>query len=472
MITKEAKKPTLLVALIPIAFMMLSLLVGIFFLGLDPQIPLLASAIVATVLGLSLGYSWKDIEKGMLKTVVLPIQAILILMVIGALIGSWTSGGVVASMIYYGLELLSPTYFLVAACLICMVVSVSSGNAWTSAGTIGIAIMGMAEGFGISTAMAAGAVISGCYFGDKISPMSEMTNLAAGITGLNLFEHIRHLLYTTVPAITIALIIYTIMGFTLTPEGSPDQVAVLQSQLSDIFVISPWLLLVPLIVIILLTLKIPAIPGLVIGSLMGAICTVMVQGADWTGALNTLYYGHAAETGVEILDSLLNNGGIESMFWTISLIMIAMAYGGILEVTRTLETIVESLIKMVNSTGNLIATTVGTSVMTNILACDAYLAMIFPARMYASEYKKRGLHIKNLSRTIEDGGAVTSPLVPWNTCGAFMFATLGVHSFAYAPFAFFCFLSPIIAIIYGFLNLKIEYLPKDEIETTDLPFAK
>ncbi len=470
--TKEPRKPTLLVALIPIVFMMLSLLVGIFFLGLDPQIPLLASAIVATVLGLSLGHSWKDLEKGMLKTVVLPIQAILILMVIGALIGSWTSGGVVASMIYYGLKLLSPTFFLVAACLICMVVSVSSGNAWTSAGTIGIAIMGMAEGFGISSAMAAGAVISGCYFGDKISPMSEMTNLAAGITGLNLFEHIRHLLYTTVPAITIALIIYTIMGFTLTPKGSPDQVAILQSQLDGIFVISPWLLLVPLIVIVLLTLKIPAIPGLVIGSLMGTICTVFVQGASWTDALSTLYYGHAAETGVEILDSLLNNGGIESMFWTISLIMIAMAYGGILEVTGTLETIVESLIKMVKSTGNLIATTVGTSVMTNILACDAYLAMIFPARMYASEYKKRGLHIKNLSRTIEDGGAVTSPLVPWNTCGAFMFATLGVHSFSYAPFAFFCFLSPIIAIIYGFLNLKIEYLPKDGAEEVEMPYAK
>ncbi|MBD8006282.1 Na+/H+ antiporter NhaC [Bacillus norwichensis] len=470
--TKEPRKPTLLVALIPIVFMMLALLVGIFFLKLDPQIPLLASAIVATVLGLSLGHSWKDIEKGMLKTVVLPIQAILILMVIGALIGSWTSGGVVASMIYYGLKLLSPTFFLVAACLICMVVSVSSGNAWTSAGTIGIAIMGMAEGFGISSAMAAGAVISGCYFGDKISPMSEMTNLAAGITGLNLFEHIRHLLYTTVPAITIALIIYTIMGFTLTPKGSPDQVAILQSQLDGIFVISPWLLLVPLIVIVLLTLRIPAIPGLVIGSLMGTICTVFIQGSSWTDALNTLYYGHAAETGVEILDSLLNNGGIESMFWTISLIMIAMAYGGILEVTGTLETIVESLIKMVKSTGHLIATTVGTSVMTNILACDAYLAMIFPARMYASEYKKRGLHIKNLSRTIEDGGAVTSPLVPWNTCGAFMFATLGVHSFSYAPFAFFCFLSPMIAIIYGFLNLKIEYLPKDKAEEVEMPYAK
>ncbi|MEK4027278.1 Na+/H+ antiporter NhaC [Pseudobacillus sp. FSL P4-0506] len=472
MTTKRPRTPNLLIALIPIVFMMISLLVGLFFLKLDPQIPLLASAIVATVLGLSLGYSWKDIEKGMLKTVVLPIQAIIILMVIGALIGSWTAGGVVASMIYYGLKLLSPTYFLVAACLICMVVSVSSGNAWTSAGTIGIAIMGMAEGFGISTAMAAGAVISGCYFGDKISPMSEMTNLAAGITGLNLFEHIRHLLYTTVPAITIALIIYTIMGFTLTPQGSPDQVMVLQSQLDDIFVISPWLLLVPLIVIVLLTLKIPAIPGLVIGSLMGTVCTVMVQGASWTTALNTLYYGNEAETGVEILDSLLNNGGIESMFWTISLIMIAMAYGGILEVTRTLETIVESLVKMVKSTGHLIATTVGTSVITNILACDAYLAMIFPARMYASEYKRRGLHIKNLSRTIEDGGAVTSPLIPWNTCGAFMFATLGVHSFSYAPFAFFCFLSPIIAMIYGFFNLKIEYLPKDETEEAEMPYAK
>ncbi|USG66641.1 Na+/H+ antiporter NhaC [Brevibacillus ruminantium] len=460
----EGKKiPSVWVALIPILFMILSLLIGIFALELDPHIPLLASAIVATIVGLCLGYSWKDIEKGFLKTITLPLQAIVILMVIGALIGSWTAGGIVPTMIYYGLEILSPTYFLVAACAICMLVSVASGNAWTSAGTIGIAIMGMAEGFGINTALAAGAVVSGCYFGDKVSPLSEMTNLASGVTGVDLFEHIKHLMYTTVPAIGIALILYTIIGFNLTQSpGSIDQVAVLQGQLRELFVITPWILLVPLCVIIMLVFKMPAIPGLMIGSVLGTICGIVVQGIPLKQALNTLYYGHTADTGIEVIDSLLNNGGIESMFWTIALIMIAMTYGGILETTRILESLVNSILKLVKTTGHLITTTVGTSVITNILACDAYLAMIFPARMYASEYKKRGLHMKNLSRTVEDGGSVTSPLIPWNTCGAFMFATLGVHSLTYAPFAFFCFLSPIIAIIYGHFGWKIAYVDKTE----------
>ncbi|MFM1652519.1 Na+/H+ antiporter NhaC [Brevibacillus sp. B_LB10_24] len=455
------KVPPVWVGLIPIAFMIVSLFVGIFVLELDPHIPLLASAIVATIVGLCLGHSWKEIEKGMLKTITLPLQAILILMIIGALIGSWTAGGIVPTMIYYGLEVLSPTYFLVAACAICMLVSVASGNAWTSAGTIGIAIMGMAEGLGIPIALAAGAVVSGCYFGDKVSPLSEMTNLAAGVTGIDLFEHIKHLMFTTVPAITIALILYTIIGFTLDhASDNAEQVMILQGQLRELFVISPWILLVPLTVIVMLVFKMPAIPGLVIGTVLGTICTAVVQGASLKEALNTLYYGHTAETGIEMIDSLLNNGGIESMFWTIALIMIAMAYGGILETTRILESIVNAILKRVRSTGSLIATTVGTSVTTNFLACDAYLAIIFPARMYASEYKKRGLQLKNLSRTVEDGGSVTSPLFPWNTCGAFMFATLGVHAFTYAPFAFFSILSPIIAIIYGFLGIKIAYEPK------------
>lgn len=455
---RQSKQPTLLVALIPILFMVLALVVGIGFLGADPHIPLFLSGVVAVIVALALGHSWKSLEKGMINGITLSLQAVMILVVIGMIIGTWLAGGIVPTMIYYGLEILSPTYFLFAACLISCIVAIAAGNAWTAAGTIGIALMGVGEGLGVNLAMVAGAVVSGVYFGDKISPLSETTNLAPGVAGSELFEHIKHMMFTTIPALVISLILYFILGFTLSNSGTDiQQISAIQSNLGDIFTISPWLLLVPALVIAMMIKRVPAMPALAIGAIMGAVCAVMVQGIPVKEAITVMHYGYTAETGMEVLDSLLNNGGVEAMLWTISLILIAMSFGGILEKAGFFQAIVDSLLKLAKSTGSLISTTVATAVATNVVGCDQYLGIIIPARMYAKEFKKRGLKMKNLSRTVEDAGTMTSPLIPWNTCGAFMFATLGVSAFSYAPFAFLCLLSPLFAIIYGFTGFSIEY---------------
>ncbi|SFE86559.1 Na+/H+ antiporter NhaC [Alteribacillus iranensis] len=468
--TKEAKKPTLMIAMIPILFMVAALVVGIGFLEADPHIPLFLSAVVAVIVALRLGHTWQGLEKGMIKGITLSLQAVMILVIIGMIIGTWLAGGIVPTMIYYGLEILSPTYFLFAACLISCIVAIASGNAWTAAGTIGIALMGVGEGLGVNLAMVAGAVVSGVYFGDKISPLSETTNLAPGVAGSELFEHIKHMMFTTIPALIISLILYFILGLSFSSSSSNiEQVAAIQNSLSDIFTLSPWLLIVPAIVIAMMVKRVPAMPALAIGAILGAISAVLVQGVPVSDAIMAMHYGFEADTGMEVLDSLLNNGGVDAMLWTISLILIAMSFGGILETAGFFQAIVDALMKFVKSTGSLISTTVTTSIATNIIGCDQYLGIIIPARMYAEEFKKRGLKMKNLSRTVEDAGTMTSPLIPWNTCGAFMFATLGVSAFAYAPFAFLCLLSPIFAIIYGFTGFTIEYeeTATDNVESLD-----
>lgn len=462
---KRTKTPSLAIALIPIFAMVAFLFAGIFVFEADAHIPLLLSAVVAAIVAVYLGHTWKEIEKGIINAVTLAMQALLILMIIGTIIGTWLAGGIVPTMIYYGLDILSPAYFLPAAAIICSIVAIASGNAWTAAGTIGIAIMGIGAGLGVNLAMVAGAVISGCYFGDKISPLSETTNMSPGITGVELFDHIRHMLYTTIPALVISVIIYFFIGLSFKGQGAGiEEVTTLQNNLNDIFIISPWLLLVPIIVLGLIAMKTPALPGLVIGSILGAIVAVTVQGVAIADILGIMVSGFQMETGNEVLDNLLNNGGIESMMYTIALVMIAMSFGGILEVSGVLETIVNALLKLAKSTGSLIATTVITCITANVVACDQYLSILLPGRMYIKAYRKRRLHPKNLSRTLEDAGTMTSPLVPWNTCGAFMTATLGVSTFQYAPYALLCLISPLIAIIYGFTGFKIEKLSQEEID--------
>ncbi|WP_339199078.1 Na+/H+ antiporter NhaC [Aeribacillus sp. FSL k6-2211] len=466
---KEKKTPSLFVALIPIVSMVVILFVGLFVFEADAHIPLLLSAVVAAIVAKYLGYEWRELEKGIISSVSLSLQALIILMIIGTIIATWLAAGIVPTMIYYGLEFLSPTYFLPIAAVICSIVALASGNAWTAAGTIGIAIMGVGIGLGINPAMVAGAVVSGCYFGDKISPLSETTNMAPGITGVQLFDHIRHMLYTTIPGLIIAVIIYFFIGLANKGNGAgSNEIEVLQQQLSDLFVISPWLLLVPVIVLGMIAAKTPAIPGLVIGSIMGAIVAIFVQGVPVSDIFSIAVYGFSKETGNEVLDNLLNNGGTEAMMYTVSLVMIAMSFGGILETSGVLQTIVDSLLKLAKSTGSLITATVATCVTANVVACDQYLSILIPGRMYLTAYKKRGLHAKNLSRTLEDAGTMTSPLVPWNTCGAFMSATLGVATLSYAPYAILNIISPLIAIIYAFVGFKIEKLPAEEMKKIEL----
>ncbi|MFD2924956.1 Na+/H+ antiporter NhaC [Halobacillus naozhouensis] len=471
-VKKAVKRPSFKVAMIPIVFMIMALYVGIARFGLDPHVPLLLSGVVAAIVALWLGYSWEDIESSFLDTIRLSLQAIVILLIIGAIIGSWIAAGIVPTMIYYGLGLLSPGYFLVSACAISCVVALASGNAWTAAGTIGIAIMGIGQGLGVDLAMVAGAVISGVYFGDKVSPLSETTNMAPGITGAELFEHIKHMMFTTIPALLIALVIYTILGLQFSEtQSSIAEVQTLQKQLSDIFVISPWLLLAPAAVILMMIFKMPAIPGLTIGSLIGVAFAIGFQGMGTGDAFSVMYYGFSKEVGIEVVGNLLNNGGMESMMYTVALILIAMSFGGILEKAGILEAIVVALLSFAKRTGSLIMATVGTCISANVIACDQYLSIILPGRMYSKAYKDRNLHPKNLSRTLEDAGTMTSPLVPWNTCGAFMFATLGVSAFSYAPYAFLNLISPIVAVIYGYANFKIEYLSDEDEQSQESAFA-
>ncbi len=456
--------PTLFESLIPIIFMMFALVIGVFFLKTDPHIPLLVSVCVGILVALYLGYPWKRIETGMLDAVRLALQAIVILIVIGTIIASWIAAGIVPTLIYYGLNILGPKNFLVAACAICCIISVASGNAWTAAGTIGIAIMGIGYGLGIKPEMVAGAVISGVYFGDKISPLSESTNLAPGIVGVDLFEHIKYMLFTTIPALVISLILFAILGYYTTGDTSVNNTVAesLQHDLKGLFFISPWLLVIPSLIIVIMIFKIPAFPGLMIGSTLGVLCAIFVQGAEPSMVINALYNGYSISTENEILEKLLNNGGINSVLYTVSLVIIAMCFGGILEFTHIFEVIVQHIVKIARKTKSLVVATVSTCIIGNIVGCDQYMSIIVPGRMYADEYRRRGLKPKLLSRTLEDAGTMTSPLVPWNTCGAFMTTTLGVASFSYLPYTFLCLLSPIIAIIYGLTGFTIEYYEDGE----------
>lgn len=460
----STRKPTIIEAFIPIIFMMFSLVIGIGLWDVSPHIPLLLSVCVAIIVAMRLGFKWKAIETGMLDAVRLALQAIVILIVIGTIIASWIAGGIVPTLIYYGLNLLNPAYFLVAACAICCIISIASGNAWTAAGTIGIAIMGIGFGLGIPPEMVAGAVISGAYFGDKISPLSESTNLAPGIVGVDLFEHIRYMLYTTIPALIISLILFTILGFSATADLTDTAATnfTLREDLKELFVISPWLLLVPASIIIVMIFRIPAFPGLMIGSILGVLCALFVQNADPSMVMNALYDGYSITTDNETLNELLNNGGIVSVFSTVSLVIIAMCFGGILEFTGIFQTIVASIVRLAKTTKSLIIATVTTCITGNIVGCDQYMSIIVPGRMYAEEYRKRGIKGKVLSRTLEDSGTMTSPLIPWNTCGAFMATTLGVATFDYLPYTFLCLLSPVIAIAYALTGYTIEYYEDGE----------
>lgn len=461
---EEGRLPSIFEALIPVIFMMFALVSGIFFLQTSPHIPLLLSVCAAAVVAMRLGYSWRRVERGMLDAVRLAMQAVVILMVIGTIIASWIAGGIVPTLIYYGLNILEPQYFLVAACAICCIISIAAGNAWTAAGTIGIAIMGIGYGLGMQPEMVAGAVISGVYFGDKISPLSESTNLAPGIVGVDLFEHIQYMLYTTIPALILSLILFTILGFTQA-NTSVDVTTVtlaLQRDIKEIFVISPWLLLVPTFIIVMMIFKIPAFPGLMIGSSLGVLCAIFIQDVDPSMVMNALYDGYSIETPNKTLNDLLNNGGINAVLSTVSLVIIAMCFGGILEFTKIFEVIVSYIVKIAKTTKSLIISTVFTCITGNIVGCDQYMSIIIPGRMYADEYRKRGIKAKVLSRTLEDAGTMTSPLIPWNTCGAFMTTTLGVASFSYLPYTFLCLLSPVIAIIYAMTGITIEHYDDGE----------
>jgi NhaC family Na+:H+ antiporter len=483
----EAKQPTLLQSLIPIIFLTIVLALNVLVVFGDDaiaganQIALIMAAAVAGTIAIFIGYEWDDLLDGVVKSISSAMSAILILLLIGSLSGTWLISGIVPAMIYYGLDILNPTIFLFAACVVSAIVSVATGSSWSTSATIGIALIGIGQALGISEGVVAGAVISGAYFGDKMSPLSDTTNLAPAMAGTDLFTHIRYMTYTTGPSIIIALIIFLIWGFNLNPSAEVTHIGEVQNAIASKFNINLWLFLVPVLVIFLIVRKMPALPALLIGTLAGFVFAIIFQPhiieevsqvhdnfgiATFKAFMMSMYDSLLFTTGVELLDNegLLSSNGMVGMLNTVWLIICAMIFGGVMEATGMLKRIAASIIKLAQSTGSLIASTAGTCITFNLTASDQYIAIVVPGRMYAEEFKERGLAPENLSRTLEDSGTVTSVLIPWNTCGAYQSSVLGVATMAYLPYCFFNLISPFMTILFGYLNIKIRRINKPEKE--------
>ncbi|MCW3172857.1 Na+/H+ antiporter NhaC [Shewanella subflava] len=477
----QHKQPSLLDALTPVFALIIMLAAAVYLFSSDSssganQIALVLAACIAMVIGFKNGYSWNQMERGIVKSIGVATGALLILFSVGSLIGTWILAGTVPTMIYYGMQILNPQYFYSACCLLCAVVALSIGSSWTVAGTLGIALIGISSAMGLDINITAGAIISGAYFGDKMSPMSDTTNLAPAVAGTDIFSHIKHMTWTTVPSIIIALIGFTFLG--LTAEATP-----VENQLTDSLALlertfNPGIhLLFPLLVVLYLAnRKMPAFPTVILGTLAGAVCAAIFQYdnvlayvhddtispllALVKGIWIAMFDGYVANTGDDVLDNLLSRGGMSSMVTTVWLILCAMAFGGVMEVTGLLGRILQSILTLVTGTSSLIITTLGVCIGANVITADQYIAIVLPGRMLKMEYTNRKLAAINLSRALEDSATVTSPLVPWNTCGAFMASTLGVATVAYLPYAFFNLICPCVSASYAYFNFKIE--PLDE----------
>lgn len=440
------------------------------------QFILLLGAAVAAIVGFFNKVSYDKMIDEVAENVKSTTGALLILLMVGSLAGTWLLSGIIPSMIYYGLQILNPTFFLAACVIICAIISIATGSSWTTSATVGIALIGIGDALGISLGMTAGAVISGAYFGDKMSPLSDTTNLAPAMAGTDLFTHIRYMAYTTVPTVLVTLVIFTIIGFTLDTSQAPDTSNMLAS-IKESFNISPWLFVVPAIVIGMIVKKTSPLIALLIGTLLGGVFAVIFQpelvaqiaGADtltfksaYQGVMNAITVDISVPTSNEKLSDLFTSGGMAGMLNTIWLIVCAMVFGGVMDAIGALSKISKALLSLFDSVFGLFASTVASCLALNITASDQYLAIVVPGRMYAKAYKDKGLAPENLSRTLEDSGTVTSVLIPWNTCGAYQAGVLGVDTLSYAGYAFFNYLSPFTTLLFAAFGIKIRQL-KDKV---------
>lgn len=467
---KQKRKPYLYEAILSFGFLIIVMAISIAKFEADPHVPMLIGTMFAAIIALKIGYSWAEIEKSMFDGIYQALQAVIILAIIGVLIGVWLQAGVVPSMIYYGLHILKPKIFLVATLLICSITSLATGTSWGTAGTIGLALMGIATGLGVPAPIAAGAIISGAYFGDKLSPLSDTTNLAPAVSGTDVFTHVKFMLQSTGIVYVICGIIYLFLGFKYVGSSADmSSILTIQEGLASTFNISPLLLIPPIAVIISIAFKVPAIPGITIGIVLGIIEAFIFQGATFGQILTASFDGFVSETGLVAIDELLTAGGLNGMMYSISLTIIAMMFGGIMEKTGQLEVIVEVLLKRVKSATGLISMTVFTCIFSNMTMPEQYISIVVPGRMYASTYREKGLHPKTLSNALESSGTLTSALIPWNTCGVFMTGILGISTSQYGKWAFFNYLMPIAVILLSIPGLtvaKIEDDPDTVIEIT------
>lgn len=423
------------------------------------HMPMFIGVIFASMMALYLGYDWDSIEKSMMDGIYNALQAVMILAIVGVLVGVWILGGVVPAMIYYGLKILSPSIFLIAAVLICSITSLATGTSWGTMGTMGLALMGISLGLGIPAPVAAGAIISGAYFGDKMSPLSDTTNLAPAMAGTDVFTHVKFMMLPTIITYVITLVFFGFLGmkFAAGAEGADlSAVSEMTEGISSTFNINPLLLLPPVIVIVSVACKVPAIPGITLGIISGAIIGVIFQDQATFGALLSAgMSGYTSESGVEAIDSLLTAGGLERMMSSILLTILAMMFGGIMEKTHQLDALVAAIVSIAKKPVSLIATTEFTCLLSNTVMPEQYISIVVPGRMYAQTYKDMGLHPKTLSNALESSGTVTSALIPWNTCGVYISGVLGVSAFEYIPYAMFNYLMPIMVILLAVVGLTV-----------------
>ncbi len=480
--TPARKDPTLLQASLPLLFLILFLYLNVRFfkdtLAGSNQMALILAAAIAGLVAYRTGVRWKEMETSIVRSISSAMPAILILFLIGALAGTWMLSGVVPLLIYYGLEILNPKIFLFAAITISALVSLATGSSWSTIATIGIALMGIGRTLGIHDGLVAGAIISGAYFGDKMSPLSDTTNLAPAMAGTDLFTHIRYMTITTWPSILLAMIAFLVIGFTLHyPVNHADVQEVMQA-LRETFHLSAWLLIVPVLLIYIIIRKVPAVPALLTGVLLGVVFALIFQPqavrqvADsggsfakiaWIASMKAMFGPVDIPTSSPIVTKLLATRGMAGMLNTIWLILSAMVFGGMMESGQFLIRISKSILWFVRGTTSLVASTVFTCIFFNITASDQYISIVVPGRMFARTYRRRGYKPELLSRTLEDAGTVTSVLIPWNTGGATQSTVLGVPTVTYLPFAFFNLISPVMSIVIAALNYKIRRFKPGEI---------
>ena len=473
----ENKELNIWEALIPVFALVGMLAYNVFVFGDDAlsgsnQFILLMGGAVAAIVGFFNKVSYEQMIAEVAENVRSTTGALLILLMVGALSGTWLVSGIIPAMIYYGLQILNPTIFLAACVVICAIISVATGSSWTTAATVGIALVGIGDALGISLGMTAGAVLSGAYFGDKMSPLSDTTNLAPAMAGGDLFSHIKYMTLTTTPTIIITLLVFIILGFTIDTAGVADTGSILEN-ISGTFNVSGWLFIVPVVVIFLIVKKAPPLLALLIGTLLGGLFALIFQPdivatigggsslnfeSGYKGILNAITVDTNIATNDPALNDLFSSGGMAGMMGTIWLIMCAMVFGGIMDGIGALERITESLLKMAKTTFGLFASTVGSCLALNVTASDQYLAIVVPGKMFSKAYEERGLAPENLSRTLEDSGTVTSVLVPWNTCGAYHSSVLGVGVAEYGIYAVFNWLSPFMTLLFAALKIKIKQL--------------
>ncbi|MCX7829030.1 MAG: Na+/H+ antiporter NhaC [Thermanaerothrix sp.] len=491
---RKYRKPSLMEALLVLLFSAAFIGAGVLYWEVSVHIPIVVAATVASLVGrFVIGRPWRDIEEGMVNGIMVGMQAMLILYIIGMLVGTWIPGGVVPSMIYYGLSLLNPSAFLLTALIMCSIVSFATGTSWGTSGTVGIALMGIGAGLGIPAPITAGFIISGAYVGDKMSPLSDTTNLAPAVAGTDLFQHIRAMMWTTLPTYAIVCVISVFLGMKYA-GGNLDaaKIKAIQAILSGEFNISVMGLIPPILVIAMCVLKIPAIPGLFAGVVAGGVLAIF-NGYSIGDVLNVTLDGYSAQLSAKLaeasdmaavakilqeagisgvapemakevggmLSDLLTRGGMSSMYSTIALITCALSFGGIMERCGFLEVILDHVLKVVSSVGGLVASVITASFISNLFLGDQYLSIAMPGRIFKNAFDWKGLHPRMLSRSLEDSGTLTSVLIPWNTCGAYNSGVLGVKTVEYAPYAILNWLNPIMAITITYLGIGIAWRGKE-----------